>query len=329
MFTKGSNLYCKYEALESHLHTSRFFRNYKSATENRHGVSKGIRKRVGAQQSYCLGPFSRGDLSLLPTKSLVFPLGGVQKKGENGVLLEEYRPASDHTKSGFNMFSDPPSFSLTATQDVARMFHVGFSMAVGDIQNAFALIPLSPQIWKFMFFVWYNVFDANDTQEYLYANLFADFGSRGAPEAFRVLFVEVCVGIARCESVICPTREIPIHVDDFCVIDKSKVVADQEMQTLMLFFGELGIQFKNGNFAYANWLQTMLGFVWDSNTLTRQLTAARRDQYIQDWKSHAVKKSISLRERQSYIGRLLVGCSRRQLGQFHAQAQTCWLRDRI
>ena len=304
MLTIGSDLYCNYEALESHLRTTRMFRNYKSATNNRVGVSKGIRKRVEAMQSYCLGPFNRKDLSLLPPNSLVFPLGGVQKKGADGKLLEEFRPASDHTKSGFNLFSNPPSFSLTATQDVARMLHEGYSMAVGDIQNAFALIPLSPHIWKFMFFVWYNVYDADDDQEYLYANVFADFGSRGAPEAFRVLFVDVCVGIARSENVICPTREIPIHVDDFCVIDQCPDVADREMGSLMLFLNELGIQFKNGAFANADWLQIMLGFVWNARTLTRQLTESRRDQYVKDWRMHAQQKSLSLKERQSDIGRL-------------------------
>ena len=246
MFTSGSTLYCDYDALGKSLGSTRVFRNYKTATENKKGINQGLRKRVEASQTLCLGKFDRASaMQLLPPKSIVFPLGGVQKKRPDGSPMDEWRPASDHTKSGFNGWSNPPTHSLTATDDVARMSIPGHAMAVGDIHNAFALIPLSTKIWQYMFFTWYNLEDDDDDNEYLYANLFADFGSRGAPEAFRTLFVEVILGIARSEEVVNLCREVPIHVDDFCFIDAAASVADGDMMRFQTFLGEMGVQLKN------------------------------------------------------------------------------------
>ena len=81
MFTTGSTLYCDYDALENNLCSTKVFKNYKTATENRKGVTQGIRKRVEASQTLCLGKFDRQNaLQLLPPKSIVFPLGGGAKE---------------------------------------------------------------------------------------------------------------------------------------------------------------------------------------------------------------------------------------------------------
>ena len=299
IFSHGSTLYCDYDALHASLSSTKVFRNYPTALGNRRGVSKGLRKRVEASQTMCLGQFNSSDVHLLPERSLVFPLGAVPKKGPDGLPLEEWRPTSDHTKSTFNQWCNPPSHSLTATDDVADMLLPGYSMAVADIHNAFALIPLSPLIWKFMFFTWYNVYDDNDNAIYLYANLFSDFGGAGTPEVFRRFFVDVLLNVARAESIISPCRLVPTHVDDFSIIDKEEKVANLEMSRLQIFFGELGVLFKNGSFSSANKIQLMVGFIWNSTDQTRELTDARRERYICDWRRHAAAKSMTLHERQS------------------------------
>jgi hypothetical protein len=299
MFTAGCKLGVNVEEFELSRKGTKWHRNYKSATDHREPVSKGIRKRVDKGTSVCLGRISgKQDLDLLPENSIIFPMGGTEKRLE----VSEWRPTSDHTKSQLNLYTTLIDLlhSITSDSDILHWFVDGAFMAVGDVADAFPMIPLFPAIWKWFFFVWYNPYDHQDPAEYLFASLCADFGTRGAPGAFKILFADVLVGVARSELII--TLPMPIHVDDFGLIGSSAAVVDAEMEAFAAFMAGLNAPLKDLKKKRASQQQEMIGFVWDSVNLTRELLVVKRVAYVTTWRRRTTLRALTLRELQSDVG---------------------------
>ena len=83
----------------------RKFSNYPSSINNRVAVTRAISKRVSAGKTLVLGLWSNSLAASLGkqfTNYFIFPLGGVPKSLEIGVI----RPTSDHTRTGLNALSD-------------------------------------------------------------------------------------------------------------------------------------------------------------------------------------------------------------------------------
>ena len=299
MFTIGCKLGVNIEEFELSRIGTKWHRNYRSATDHRVPVSKGIRKRVDKGTSVCLGRISgKQDLDLLPANSVIFPMGGTEKRLE----VSEWRPTSDHTKSQLNLYTSLIDLlhSITSDSDILHWFVDGAFMAVGDVADAFPMIPLFPAIWKWFLFVWYNPYDHDDPAEYLFASLCADFGTRGAPGAFKILFADVLVGVARSELVI--TLPMPLHVDDFGLIGPSAEQVDAEMDAFANYLSGLNVRLKDLKEKRASQRQEMIGFIWDSVELTRELLAVKRVSYVGAWRRHAARTALTLRELQSDVG---------------------------
>ena len=145
MFTIGCKLGVDIENFELSRKGTKWHRNYRSATDHRVPLSKGIRKRVDKGTSVCLGRISgKQDLHLLPANSIIFPMGGTEKRLE----ASEWRPTSDHTKSQLNLYTSLIDLlhSITSDSDILRWFVDGAFMAVGDVADAFPMIPLFPAL---------------------------------------------------------------------------------------------------------------------------------------------------------------------------------------
>ncbi len=67
-----------------------------------------------------------------------------------------------------------------------------------------------------MIFRWFSCNDDSSDELYAYVNLFADFGTRGAPNTFKVILVDVFIQMACSEFVI--TIPIVVYVDDVALI---------------------------------------------------------------------------------------------------------------
>ena len=67
----------------------------------------------------------------------------------------EFRPVSDHTKSGFNpaCIGDIYAHVLATHRDVAHFLQSGYVMLVSDVDGAFPILPLAPWLWPFMLFL--------------------------------------------------------------------------------------------------------------------------------------------------------------------------------
>lgn len=285
------------------LRGTRRYKNYPSAYEGRAGVTKGMRARVEAHKTVCLGRFDpdsfRDDLSRYSPCWRVFPLGAVAKPLEPDVM----RPISDHTRSGLNEATNMEGlrYSLDTYSEIATFLHYGYKMRVADLDGAFPLLPWAPELWPFLLFVWEDVYEITPG-ECMYCNLNGDFGSAGFPGAFKIFFVDVVVGMARSEAVL--TLPLVIHVDDLGHIGAEAEAVDEEGGRLREFLRPLGIFMKELKDKPAAERQLMVGFWWDSLHRTRTLEEQKLAAYMAQLLQFSARGSLTLRERQSIAGRM-------------------------
>ena len=250
------------------------FRNYPSALNARAFVSKATRTRVEGGKTLCLGAFRDHDRQFLPWSSWrIFPLGAVPKPLEP----DERRPVSDHTRTGLKYATDLEFFkhSLNTYEEIAAYLKTGYYLRVGDVDGAFPLLPLAPNLWPFFMFVWYDicVADNDETAEwFLYMHVCGDFGAAGLPGTWKIFFSDVMVGVARSEGVL--TLPLCVYVDDTGNIGRDRAAVDREGVAFREFLKSLGVFMKELKERAASQLQLMLGFWW--NSLSQSNSHARR-----------------------------------------------------
>ena len=170
-----------------------------------------IYSRVEARRTIVLGPWRKvkEELQTLGRDACIFPMGAVPKPQDPST----FRATDDHTRTGFNAHTilGILGHSLDTFKKVCYLFSRGAFMYVSDVQDAFMLIPLSPQIWMFMLFRWFA--DASSVcDDTVFCHLFGDFGTRGMPGTFKIFLVDCIVNMARSEFVL--TLPLEIYVDD-------------------------------------------------------------------------------------------------------------------
>ena len=126
----------------------RIFKNYESTERARDAVTRSLSKRVAAGKTVCVGEWSTALLASLRERFkdfFIFPMGAVEKALEPG----EYRPTSDHTRTGLNAATDLGALrhALTAYKDVAAFLNKGYFMYVSDVEAAFPMLPIHPKLW--------------------------------------------------------------------------------------------------------------------------------------------------------------------------------------
>lgn len=287
------------------LRGQRLFKNYSTAVEARPYVTSAITKRVVAGKTLPLGVWgdeARKQLCGFFDDCIKFPMGAVAKYLD-GVELEEKRLTDDHTKTGLNDATDMGRLKhkLDSYGEVGWFLKQGYFMRVSDVEGAFPLLPLHPDLWPFFMFSFWA--DASHDFETLYMHLCCDFGTRGMPGTFKIFFVDVLVQTARSEMVL--TLPLVVHVDDCGSIGPDREVVDAEM----LVFHEwardtCGVPFKASKDKAAAQRQLMIGFQWDSRTMTRTLEEHKLHAYIDLLVECAGRKTLSLSELQSMAGKV-------------------------
>ena len=285
----------------------RWFANYQSAVEHRSPVTSAVLKRVSAEKTVDLGkwcPALAAAVRAQHVASIIFPMGAVPKNQ----LLEPgaFRPTDDHTRTGLNAATDLTGLahSLTAYSDIARFLKHNFFMRVSDVDAAFPLLPFHPSLWQFMYF---RFFPSDSCDHlHLYAHVCGDFGTAGMPGVFKRFF-DVVVGMARAVHVL--TLPMAVYVDDCALIGAIRGAVDREMVCFHHFAATVcGVYFKAIKDRVASQEQLVLGFVWDSRTLTRALEAYKLESYLQLLSDLIRQSTWTLREMQSLAGKMQRGC---------------------
>ena len=280
------------------------FENYQSAIGAGEAVVKGINKRIEAGKTIVLGAWGDAlDATLRETYSAfrVGPMGAVEK---SEFEPNEKRMTNDHTRTGLNdatTLDSTLSFSLDAYDEIAHFFQTGKFMRVSDVEAAFLLIPLHPDLWPF--FMHKFKASAGDAVERLCMNVFGDFGARGMPGTFHLLFTRVICGMARSQKVL--TMPLITYVDDCSLIGDDRALVDAEMEAFHRFCATVcGVFFKVAKDRVAAELQLVIGFWWDSNTLTRTLEERKVLSYLATLADYAARPTLNLKEMQQVAGRM-------------------------
>ena len=180
----------------SRLHGHRWFTNYKSALDNREAVKRATMKRVEEGKTLNLGTWTQtladGIKEFWPA-SAIFPMGAVAKS----LTPTEFRPTDDHTRTGVNSATDLQGLrhSLDAYSEIAWFLKLDYFMRVSDVEGAFTLLPLHPDVWAFFLFRFFA--DGSDFGMSLFMHICGDFGAAGMPGTFKIFFVDVIVQMAR------------------------------------------------------------------------------------------------------------------------------------
>ena len=294
------------------LHGARVFSNYPSAVGARGSVSDAIESRVARSKSVLLGPAVEALAELRSAFSdlFCFPMGAVAKPHDPTVM----RPTSDHTRTGLNAGTvlGILGHSLDTYNKLSHLLSSGAWMTVADVDDAFSYIPLIPWLWPFMLFRWFQCRSKLSSDKsagerlYLYCNLFADFGTRGAPGTFKLILVDVFVGMARSEFVL--TLPLLVYVDDTALISPDEASGNAEMAAFMAWTSEIGgLRWKLAKLLAASQLQLYIGFWWSSRTFSRSLPEKKLLQYLDVLLVAARSPSLTLRDRQSLAGKMQRG----------------------
>ena len=219
----------------------------------------------------------------------------------------EFRPTSDHTRTGLNEASDVGRFrhSLQTMAEISLFLKYLYVMRMGDVESAFPLLPVRYTLWRFLLFVWFDVRARAaplDMAEYLYCHICGDFGSATMPGTFKFFFKDATLGMARSEMVL--SLPVVLHVDDLAIIGAIAAMVDAEGEALDAFLAGLGIYMKELKARRAAAVQLALGFWSDSEQRTRTLDARKLKAYTEMLRAFAARRSLSLRERQQAVGRI-------------------------
>ena len=280
----------------------RIFKNYESTEGARDAVTRSLMKRVAAGKTLCLGTWSSAVLALLRERFddfFIFPMGAVEKALEPG----EYRPTSDHTRTGLNAATvlGPLRHALTAYKDVAAFLQRGYFMYVSDVEAAFPMLPIHPRLWAFFMCRFYAHSDHESMS--LFVHLTGDFGAAGLPGTFKIFLVDVVVQMARYVNVL--KLPMPVYVDDMAMIAPSASWANDEMSMFQAWASEVcGVAFKWLKDRRAAVRQLYLGFWWDSISLTRTLEEHKLVSYLALLDEYAKAASLTLRERRVVAGKM-------------------------
>jgi len=286
-------------AVRSKLFGRRVFKNYQSALDHADAVTPAIQKRVDQHRTLNFGTWDAAAKVWLDSTFgdyFIFPMGAVVKK-----YSTVWRPTDDHTRTGFNAATvlGILAHSINTYNEIAAYLNRGFCMHVSDVEDAFLLIPLAPWLWAFFLF---RFFCSSKTQLDLLMHVCADFGTKGAPGTFKLLFLDVFLQMARSELVV--TLPMPVYVDDCSLIGECKAYVAGEMRRFQIWAGPFGFYFKVLKDRSADNPQLVIGFWWDSMTFTRTLEAEKLRHYIDLLSEFASRKVLTLAERQSVAGKM-------------------------
>ena len=294
VLTYGAKLGVDVDQMQGHRH----FRNHPSAIEAREGVSRSLGKRVAAQKTLVVGPWTH-DLARavrgIYTATAIFPYGAAPKS-DGGT-----RALSDHKKTGLNAASDlePFKHKILSYSEIAWFFGTNYFMRVSDVADAFAHLPIAPELWPFFFSrFWLE----HRGPLYLLVNVCCDFGTAGMPGTFKRFFVDGVVQMARSEQVL--TLPMAIHVDDCALMGPDRCQVDNEMLGFHWWCSLLGVFFKAAKDRPAAMCQYVIGFWWNSVDRTRTLDPAKRDEYSAMLDEMCGRPSLTLNEMQVAAGRI-------------------------
>jgi hypothetical protein len=236
-------------------------KNLRSAGKHKKFVSSQLALEV--ERGYLIGPYDKPPFDVYRAN----PVGVAQGKysGKKRLIFDLSAPHNSLEHSSLNSLIDKDEYSLSyvrlddAIQAIKRA-GVGAHLMKLDIQDAFHIVPLNPEIWRFYGLRWLDKY-------YFHARL--AFGSRSSPKLFDMVSQAICY-IAHHNYGI----EVIMHLlDDFFSVQRSHpdIVAERTMALLTHIFGTLGVPLSKRKTVGPVHVLEYLGVILDSDLMQARL----------------------------------------------------------
>lgn len=279
--------------LDSHPADSFQCRNLLSATKNSDFVASALADEVAS--GHIIGP-----LESLPFNNFrISPIGVATRKftGKQRLILDLSAPHDSEEISSINDLISKEDFSLkyVTIDDAINIIcdlGEGALLTKFDIKNAFRILPLAPESWRFFCMCW-------DKKYYFYCRL--AFGCRSSPKIFTHLS-EAVHWIAVNNKDISHCLYL---LDDFLCLDHKNNDAAGTKQTMLTLFDQLGIELNSKKTAGPATCLEYLGIELDSVTMQARLPPDKLSRIRLILTSFLQKPHCSKRELLSLIGHLV------------------------
>lgn len=182
-------------------------------------------------KGYLLGPFNKPPFEMFRISPIGIAEGKYSKKKR--LIVDLSAPYDNDSIPSINELIDKELFSLTYVTiddaiELIKKCGVGARMCKADIQDAFKLLPLKPDIWHLFGIKWNNLY-------YFFQRL--AFGCRSSPKIFDQLSIAIC-WIAKQRYGI---SNIIHLLDDFLTVDAASEDGYRTMALLTMIFKQLSI----------------------------------------------------------------------------------------
>ena len=245
-------------------------------------------------KGYLIGPFDKPPFNIYR----INPLGIAERKysKKQRLIVDLSAPHNNDTHFSLNSLIDKSEYSVSYTRiddaiEIIKRLGRGSLMNKTDIVDAFKLLPIRVDLWRFHGVKW-------DEKYYFFTRIC--FGSRSSPKLFTLLS-KVIHFIA---TNNCHIREFLYLLDDFLSIDPPGNDGIQTMCSLTHLFRVLNISIHPDKTLSPDSVLVFLGITLDSNKMQASLPREKIDRIMDILNQFTDKRSVTKRELLSLLGQL-------------------------
>jgi hypothetical protein len=254
--------------------------------------------QMEVDKGYFIGPFTQPPFDVFR----ISPLGVAETKysKKKRLIMDLSAPHENDHHQSINSLVDKELYSLKYVRiDDAiakiRLYGRGSNMCKTDIVDAFKLIGVAPQLWKYYGVRWRDKY---------YFCVRLSFGSRSSPKIFSVLSDVVAWILTHNYNI----DAVFVLLDDYLTVDPPSYEAERTRAVLALVFKRLGIPTAPHKTEGPSTIMEYLGIVLDSDLMQARLPSNKLVRIASILADVAGQKSVTKRELLSLLGHLNFAC---------------------
>ena len=267
-------------------------KNLRSAMDNEELVTQAILKEI--RRGHTAGPFSDPPFTVVHCS----PLGAVVKKdGTCRLVLDLSQPKGCSINEGILKEDYAVEYThFDRATDMVKVAGQNCYLSKLDIKHAFRLIPVHSSQWRLLCYLW---------NENYFVDVVLPFGLRSSPGIFGQFARLVLWVIVTKYGIVM----IVNYADDFFLVGgQDKQIAQQQLDTVILAFDEMGVPLAKEKIVGPVHNLTYLGIGINSNDLTIEITKERYEETMSLLPRWLQRRTCTKRELLSLIGKLSFVC---------------------
>lgn len=204
-----------------------------------------------------------------------------------------------------NKFIETIHFKMEDFRTVLKLISKGCFMASFDLQDAYLMIPIHKDFWKFLRFYW---------QGHLYEFICLPFGLSTAPWVFTKIMKPVTSHLRFLGWLSV------VYLDDWWLVGTSRYLCSQNIKVSREFLESLGfiLNLKKSNLDPSTSCK-FLGFIFNSQQMTIELTKEKRNNLHDLFLKFKNLTYCSIREFSQLVGNITAACPAINYGWLHSK----------